>query len=45
MLPKSKLNSIKNLISQALINLEIWHKEFKAFFNEKKEIMKKERRH
>ena len=46
MLPKSKLNSIKNLISQALIDLEIWHKEFKAFFNEKKkEIMKKERRH
>ena len=41
MLPKSKLNSIKNLISQALTDLEIWHKEFKTFFNEKKKVWKK----
>ena len=28
MLTKSKLNSIKTLVSQALINLEISHEEF-----------------
>ena len=37
MLAKSKLNSIETLISQALqalIDLEISHKEFKTMFNE-----------
>ena len=33
MLAKSKLSSIKNLISQALINLEISHEWFKSIFN------------
>ena len=33
MLTKSKLNSIETLISQALIDLEISHEEFKTFFN------------
>ena len=35
MLGKSKLNSIETLISQALIDLEISHKEFKTIVNEK----------
>ena len=35
MLVKSKLNSIENLISQALIDLEISHEEFKTIVNEK----------
>ena len=35
MLAKSKLNSIENLISQALIDLEISHEEFKTIVNEK----------
>ena len=35
MLPKSKLNSIENLISQSLIELEIIHEEFKIIMNEK----------
>ena len=35
MLAKSKLNSIETLISQALIDLEIRHKEFKTIVNEK----------
>ena len=34
-LAKSKLNSIETLMSQALINLEIRHEEFKAFVDEK----------
>ena len=34
MLAKSKLNSIETLISQALIDLEIGHEEFKAIVNE-----------
>ena len=34
MLAKSKLNSIKVLISQALRNLKISHEEFKAIINE-----------
>ena len=34
MLAKSKLNSIETLISQALIDLEISHEEFKATVNE-----------
>ena len=32
---KHKLNSIKTLISQALIDLEISHEEFKTIVNEK----------
>ena len=35
MLAKSKLNSIETLISQALIDLEISHEEFKAIADEK----------
>ena len=35
MLAKSKLSSIETLISQALIDLEISHEEFKTFVNEK----------
>ena len=35
MLAKSKLNSIETLISEALIDLEITHEEFKTFVNEK----------
>ena len=35
MLAKSKLNSIETLMSQALIDLEISHEEFKTTVNEK----------
>ena len=35
MLAKSKLNSIETLMSQALIDLEISHEEFKIIVNEK----------
>ena len=35
MLPKSKLNSIETLISQALIDFEIGHAEFKTIVDEK----------
>ena len=35
MLAKSKLNSIETLISQALIDLDISHEEFKTIVNEK----------
>ena len=35
MLAKSKLNIIENLISQALIDMEISHEEFIAIFKEK----------
>ena len=35
MLAKSKLNSIETLIFQALINMEISHKEFITILNEK----------
>ena len=35
MLAKSKLNSIENLMSQALIDLDINHEEFKTIVNEK----------
>ena len=35
MIAKSKLNSIETLISQALIDLENSHEEFKTIFNEK----------
>ena len=34
-LAKSQLNSIKTLMSQALINLDISHEEFKTIINEK----------
>ena len=40
MLAKSKLNSIETLISQALIDLEISHEEFKTIVNEKKSMKK-----
>ena len=35
MLAKSKLNSIETLMSQALIDLDIRHEEFKTILNEK----------
>ena len=35
MLAKSKLNSIEILMSQALIDLDISHEEFKTIVNEK----------
>ena len=35
MLVKSKLNSIETLVSQALINMEISHKEFTTILKEK----------
>ena len=35
MLAKSKLNSIETLISQALIDMDINHKEFVTIQNEK----------
>ena len=35
MLTKSKLNSIESLISQALIDMDISHKEFITILNEK----------
>ena len=34
MLAKRKINSIETLISQALIDLEISHEEFKTIVNE-----------
>ena len=40
MLAKSKLNSIETLISQALIDLEISHEEFKTIVNEKEKYEK-----
>ena len=39
-LAKSKLNSIGTLISQALIDLEISHEEFKTIVKEKKSMKK-----
>ena len=35
MLAKSKLNNIETLVCQALIDMEISHKEFIAIFKEK----------
>ena len=35
MLAKSKLDSIETLVSQALIDMEIIHKEFNAIIREK----------
>ena len=40
MLTKSKLNSIETLISQALIDLEISHEEFKTIDKEKEKYEK-----
>ena len=40
MIAKSKLNSIETLISQALIDLEISHEEFKTIVNEKEKYEK-----
>ena len=40
MLAKSKLNSIKTVVSQALINLEISHEEFVILLKEKKKYEK-----
>ena len=34
MIVRSKLNSIEKLVSQALIDLEISHEEFKPIINE-----------
>ena len=36
MLSRSKLNSIKSKISQALINNEVSHEDFTTIFNKKK---------
>ena len=36
MLPKSKLDSIETLVSQALIDMEISHEEFTAIIREEK---------
>ena len=46
MLAKSKLNSIKTLVSQALIDMEISHEEFNAIIREKQKYdrMKENRR-
>ena len=44
MLAKSKLNSIKTVASQALINLEISHEEFVIILKEKKKIWEDERK-
>ena len=38
MLDRSKLNSIGNKISEALINSEISHEEFMTIINEEKNI-------
>ena len=40
MLPKSKLNSIETLLSQALIDMEISHEEFITFVNERDKYRK-----
>ena len=40
MLGKSKLNSIKTLVSQALIDMEISHEEFIATLREKDKYKK-----
>ena len=39
MLPKSKLNNIEGLMSQALVDLDISHEEFKTIVNEKENGM------
>ena len=47
MIAKNKLNSIETLMSQALIDLDISHEEFKTIVNEKDkyEQMKENIRH
>ena len=45
MLARSKLNSIKNKISEALINNEISHEDFVTILNEGKKIPRIERKH
>ena len=40
MLAKSQLNTIKNVISHALIDFEISHEEFKIIVNEKEKYEK-----
>ena len=40
MLPKSKLNSIETLVSQALIDMEISHEEFITILKEKDQYEK-----
>ena len=35
MLPKSKLNSVETIISQALVDMEISHEKFITILNEK----------
>ena len=37
MLAKSKLNSIETLMSQALVDLDTSHKDFKTIVNEKEQ--------
>ena len=38
MLAKSKLNSVETLVSQALIDMEISHKNFNANFERERQI-------
>ena len=45
MLGKSNLSIIESLISQALLDLEISHEEFKTIVNEKEKYEKNEKRH
>ena len=40
MLAKSKLNGMENLVSQALIDMEISHEEFVTILGEKKKYKK-----
>ena len=40
MLTKNKLNSIETLVSQALIDMEINHKEFNTIMKEKKYMIR-----
>ena len=40
MLAKNKFNSIENLLSQALLDMEISHKEFVSALKEKDKCMK-----
>ena len=37
MLTKNKADNVQNLVSEAIIDLEISHKEFKMIMNEKKD--------
>ena len=45
MLARSKLNSIESKISEALVNNEISHEDFKKIINEEKKISRIERKH